>query len=110
MLIMKNKWLKIGAILLGFFFILILASNFILNFWLKKNLPSYLKENTDYIINYKQLDVDLGTGNIFSTGISVNTKNPDNREIFNIQGTVDTLKIGKFGIIDFIFNNRISTS
>jgi len=110
MLIMKNKWLKIGAILLGFFFILILASNFILNFWLKKNLPSYLKENTDYIINYKQLDVDLGTGNIFSTGISVNTKNPDNREIFNIQGTVDTLKIGKFGIIDFIFNKRISTS
>jgi len=90
--------------------ILVLIANFGLNIWLKKKLPDVLKKNTDYIITYKKLDVDLGTGNIFASGISVNTKNPDNSAIIRLQGTVDTLRISRFGIYDAIFNKKISSN
>ena len=61
-------------------------------------------------MNYKTMDVDLGTGNIFSTGISINTQNPQNQEIIGLQGTIDTLSISRLGIYDLIFNKNISTS
>lgn len=56
------------------------------------------------------MDVDLGTGNILSTGISINTQNPQNQEIIGLQGTIDTLSISRLGIYDLIFNKNISTS
>lgn len=56
------------------------------------------------------MDVDLGTGNILSTGISINTQNPQNQEILGLQGTIDTLSISRLGIYDLIFNKSISTS
>ncbi len=107
---MKNKWLKRISIVAGILFLIILLANFGVNFWLKNKLPDYLKKNTDYIITYKNLNVDLGTGNIFVSGISVNTKNPDNTAIVRLQGTVDVLKISRFGIYDAIFNKKISSN
>lgn len=56
------------------------------------------------------MDVDLGTGNILSTGISINTQNPQIQEIIGLQGTIDTLSISRLGIYDLIFNKNISTS
>lgn len=107
---MKKSWVKkfliTAAILLG----IVLFANFGFNFWLKNKLPGYLKKNTDYKVSYKTLDVDLTTGNIFVTGITVNNKNPQNTEVIGIQGTVDTLKISRFGIFDAVFNKRISST
>ncbi len=51
----------------------------------KTQLPEYIKKNTDYKVSYKTLDVDLGTGNILSTGISVNSKNPQNTNVIGLQ-------------------------
>ncbi|MDN3695706.1 hypothetical protein QWZ06_27490 [Chryseobacterium tructae] len=105
-----KKWVKRLLISFGILAGLLLAANFGLNFWLKTQLPEYIKNNTDYKVSYKSLDVDLGTGNILVTGISVNSKDPQNTNIIGLQGTVDTLKISRFGIYDAIFNKRISSS
>lgn len=105
-----KKWVKRVLIGFGILVGLILAANFGLNLWLKTQLPDYIKKNTDYKVSYKTLDVDLGTGNILATGISVNSKNPQNIEVLGLQGTIDTLKISRFGIYDAIMNKRISSS
>lgn len=107
---MRKNYLRIFAAVLGIFVLLFLVANFGLNYWLKTNLPNYLKNNSDYIISYKSLDVDLGTGNIFSTGISINSKNPQNQNVIGLQGTVDTLSISRLGIYDAIFRKRINSS
>ena len=107
---MRKNYFKIFATVLGIFVLLFLVANFGLNYWLKTNLPNYLKNNSDYIISYKSLDVDLGTGNIFSTGISINSKNPQNQNVIGLQGTVDTLFISRLGIYDAIFRKRINSS
>ncbi len=107
---MKKSWVKkfliAAAILLG----IVLLANFGFNFWLKNKLPDYIKKNTDYKVSYKTLDVDLTTGNIFVTGITVNNKNPQNTEVIGLQGTIDTLKISRFGIFDAVFSKRISST
>ncbi|CAM2792151.1 hypothetical protein DRF59_05035 [Chryseobacterium flavum] len=105
-----RKWVRRLLISFGILAGILLAANFGLNIWLKTQLPDYIKKNTDYKVSYKTLDVDLGTGNIFATGISVNSKDPQNTEVIGLQGTIDTLKISRFGIYDAVFNKRISSS
>ena len=105
-----NKWVKRLLISFGILAGLLLAANFGLNFWLKTQLPEYIKKNTNYKVSYKSLDVDLSTGNILATGISVNSKNPQNINVIGLQGTIDTLKISRFGIYDAVFNKTISSS
>ncbi len=105
-----KKWGKKLLFVLGILFLIILMGNFGLNIWLKKSLPGYISKNTDYKVSYKKLDVDLLTGNIFSAGISINNKNPLNTDVIGLQGTIDTLKVSRFGIYDAVFNKRISSS
>ncbi|HCN50646.1 MAG TPA: hypothetical protein DIT10_16415 [Chryseobacterium sp.] len=105
-----KKWVKRLLISFGILAGLLLAANFGLNIWLKTQLPDYIKKNTDYKVSYKTLDVDLGTGNILATGIAINNKNPQNTSVIGLQGTIDTLKISRFGIYDAIFNKTISSS
>ena len=107
---MKNKYFRIFSIVAGILLLLLLIINFGLNFWLKNNLDHYIKKNSHYIVSYKTLAVDLGTGNIKATGITINNKNPQNHEIVRFQGTVDTLSIARLGIYDAIFNQSINTS
>ncbi|MCS3867601.1 hypothetical protein J3D55_000517 [Chryseobacterium ginsenosidimutans] len=105
-----KKWVKKLMIGLGVLLLVILLANFGLNIWLKTQLPNYIKNNTDYKVSYKLLEVDLMSGNILATGISVNSKNPQNINVMGLQGTIDTLKITRFGIYDAIFNKQISSS
>ncbi|WP_426476456.1 hypothetical protein ACP3T3_14025 [Chryseobacterium sp. CBSDS_008] len=105
-----RKWVKRILISFGILAVILLAANFGLNMWLKTQLPNYIKKNTDYKVSYKTLDVDLGTGNILATAISVNSKDPQNTDVIGLQGTVDTLKISRFGLYDALFNKRISSS
>ena len=107
---MKKTWVKKLVISFVIVFGLILIANLAINIWLKTQLPDYIKKNTDYKVSYKSLNVDLGTGNIFATGITVNNKNPQNVNIIGFQGTIDTLKVSRLGIYDAIFNKEISTS
>lgn len=105
-----KKWVKRLLISFGILVGILLTLNFGLNIWLKTQLPEYIKNNTNYKVSYKTLDVDLTTGNILSAGISVNSKDPQNIDVVGLQGTIDTLKISRIGIYDAIFNKRISSS
>ena len=107
---MKKKYIRIFSIIAGIVFLLFLVVNFGINLWLKYNLDNYIKNNSNYIVTYKTLDVDLGSGNIRSTGITINSKNPQNQDIIGFQGTVDTLSVSRLGIYDAVFNNTINTS
>ncbi len=106
---MKKKYIRLFSIIFGILLLLFLIFNFGLNFWLKNNLPKYIKNNSEYIITYQSLDIDVGTGNIRSTGITINTQNPDRTDKIGLQGTVDTLAISRLGIYKLIFQNKIST-
>ena len=105
-----KKWAKRLLWGFGILLVILLAANFGLNMWLKTQLPDYIKKNTDYKVSYKTLDIDLGTGNILASGITVNSKNPQNTDVIGLQGTIDTLKISRFGIYDALFNKKISSS
>lgn len=107
---MKKKYFRPISIVLGIFLFVFLIINFGLNIWLKNNLADYIKNNSEYIVSYKKLDVDLGTGNIFLAGVTINNKNPQNLDILGFQGTVDTLSVARLGIIDAVFNKKITTS
>ena len=106
---MKKKHIRLFSIIFGILLLLFLIVNFGLNFWLKSNLPRYIKNNSEYIITYKTLDVDVGTGNIISTGVTVNNQNPDRTDKLGLQGTIDTLSISRLGIYDLIFSKSITT-
>ncbi len=106
---MKKKYIRLFSIIFGILLLLFLLVNFGLNFWLKSNLPRYIKNNSEYIITYKTLDVDAGTGNIISTGVTVNNQNPDRTDKLGLQGTIDTLSISRLGIYDLIFSKSITT-
>lgn len=101
------KKILIGA---GVLVLLFLIGNFGLNWWLKNNLPNYVKNNSDYKISYKKLDVDLGTGNIMATSLAVASKNPANTNVIGLDGTVDSLQISRLGIYDALFNKRVNSS
>lgn len=105
-----KKWVKKLFFGLGILLVIILLANFGLNIWLKTQLPKYIKNNTDYKVSYKKIEVDLLSGNILATKISVNSKNPQNTNVIGLQGTIDTLKISRFGIYDALFNKQISSS
>lgn len=107
---MKKPWVKKLFLFFGIFFGLIMIANFGLNIWLKTQLPNYIKNNTAYKVSYKKLEVDLGSGNIFATNIKVQSKNPDNTQMIGLHGTIDTLKISRFGIFDAVFNKKISST
>ena len=107
---MKNKKIRTAAIVLGIMMVILVMLNFGLNFWLKNSLPGYIKRNSDYLITYKTLNVDVGTGNIFASGITVNSQSPDNTHKMGLQGTVDTLIVSRLGLYDLVFNKSLSTS
>ena len=108
--VLKKKWTRKILIFLGILAALFLLINLGINWWLQKKLPAYIKNNTQYTIKYQNLDVDLGTGIISATKISVAPKNPNNQNVIGVEGSVDSLKIARLGLFDAIFNKKISTS
>ena len=106
---MKNRYFRILSVIFGSILLLLILLNFGINYWLKNNLPDYLKNNTSYKISYQKLDVELLSGNITASGISINNKNPNDNNTLGLQGTIDSLQIGRFGIFDAVFNKSLNT-
>lgn len=107
---MTKKTKKLILFTLGTLIALFLIFNFGINSWLKQNLPSYIQRNSDYKVSYKNLDVDLGTGNILATKVNISSKNPNNQNVIGIDGTVDTVAVSRLGIYDALFNKRLNSS
>ncbi|USL94945.1 DUF748 domain-containing protein [Riemerella anatipestifer] len=104
-----NKILKKTLIGLGIFIAIILLANLVLNLALNYYLPKYIKDNTDYKVSYKSIDVDISTGNIRSTGIKISNLNPKNQDIIGLSGDIGTLQISRLGMYDALFNKKISS-
>ena len=107
---MNKKWIRYGGITLGILLILLIIGNFGLNFWLKNNLPDYIKNKTEYNITYKDIDVDLFTGNVSSTGITIQNKDEKNDSILRLKGSIGSFQVSRFGIYDALFNKEINAS
>ena len=107
---MKNSWKKKTAITIGVILIVILILNFGLNLWLKYQLPSYVKNNTDYKVNYDKMDVDVTTGNIHITDLKVSTNNPNDLDVLALKGSIADLQIGRIGIWSALFKKEIAPS
>jgi len=107
---MKKKFLKPFVYGLGILLAIILIGNLALNYWLQHSLPKFLKENTDYTVAYKKMDVDLGTGNVFASGISIRNKKEKDTSVLRIQGNIDTLKINRLGLFKLLFKKQLRTS
>lgn len=106
---MKKRILRKIAIGAGIMLLVVLAGNFGLNLWLKYQLPDFIKKNTDYLVSYKTLKVDVGTGNIFATQVHIGNKNPQNEKRIRIQGKIDSLQVSRFGIWKLIFDREITS-
>lgn len=105
-----KKWVRISLTVFGILVAVFLLANLAINFWLQNKLPDYVKNNSDYKISYKSLNVEIGTGDIFSSGLTVASKNPANKNVIGLDGTIDTLKISRLGLYDAIFNKRINST
>jgi hypothetical protein len=106
---MKKKYFRLFTITFGSILLILILANFGINYWLKNNLPDYLRKNTSYKITYQKLDVELLSGNIMAKGITVNNVNPNQNKILGLQGTIDSLEISRLGIYDAIFNKKFSS-
>ena len=107
---MKKKYFRFISIFLAVAVLIILILNFGVNFWLQQKLPSYIKDNSDYKVNYESLSVDVFSGDILASKISVENKNPGNLNVIGLSGDVDTLSISRLGIYDALINKRINSS
>lgn len=105
---MKKKNFRIFTLIFGSVLLIVILANFGINYWLKKNLPNYIKNNTSYNVTYQKIEVDLFSGNIVAEGITINNKNPKETKKLGLQGSVESLKISRLGIYNAIFNKQIS--
>ena len=105
---MKNRkrfWIMVaGAVIVG-----ILLFNLGVNLLLKTQLPIYIKKNTAYKVTYKTLDVNILTGNILATAVSVDTRNSADKSKIGIDGTVDTLTVSRLSLVDVLVNKRLNS-
>ena len=107
---MDKKLLRKIGVVLGIAVGIIMIANLSLNLWLNNSLPSYIKNNTDYQVSYKTLNVELISGNIRATGIQVASKDPKNQNVVKIDGTVHDLQISRLGIWDALVNKVVASS
>ena len=107
----KNKRnRKIFAWTAGIILGLFLLVNLGLNIWIQHFLPDYIKKNTKYRVEYKDLSVEIFSGHIHATGIQVASKNPNDANTIGLDGTVQELNISRLGLWDALFNKRISSN
>lgn len=105
-----KKSLKIALFSLIIFIILLIAGNLSFNFFLQNQLPNYIAEKSPYKVQYANLKVDIWSGDIIAENINIDNKDPKNKEIIVIKGTVDSLQISRLGMMDAVLNKKINTS
>ena len=107
---MKKKHTRILFIILSILILLIFAVNFGINLWLQHRLPDYIQKNSNYAVEYKELKVDVSSGDILATNLKIKTKNTKDHKNIGVDGNVDSLKITRLGLYDAIFNKKIASS
>lgn len=104
-----KRFLKILLISVLCITTLFLVLIFGFRYWLKNNLPQYIKEKTPYNITYKDLKIRFLQGDITASNIKISNKNPENQKIIGLEGSVDVLYISNLAMYDALINNTINS-
>lgn len=97
----RKKWLlSIFAVII----ILIAAFPFALDFFLKRKLPDVINKKTPYHLELKNLNLSLLSGDFSATDLKISTKNPEDKKITQINGSVKRIEIRDFSIWNALFN------
>jgi len=107
---MKKNYIRFLSIFLAVIALIFLVFNFGINFWLQNNLAGYIKKNSQYNVAYNDLKVDIVTGDISASAITIENKKDANPNIIGLQGHVDSLSISRLGIYDAVFHKVINSS
>lgn len=109
-----KKYARLRKIVTIFSLVLaaLFAINITLNIWLEKALPKLIKNenNTNFIVKYDKLKVDLFSRNIYLQKLQVFPKNTlhDSIKDTGVYGKIASVTIEKFGIWDVLFNQKIN--
>ncbi|WP_379963174.1 hypothetical protein [Epilithonimonas sp. UC225_85] len=96
----RRKWfLGIGISLL----ILIAAAPFALDFYLQRKLPDLINKKTPYKVELKDFTLSLISGDFTATDLKISTKDPKDRKITQIEGSVKKIEIQDFSIWKALF-------
>nr|WP_314490278.1 hypothetical protein [uncultured Chryseobacterium sp.] len=101
---LKNKREKWLISILAVIIILIVAFPFALNFFLQRKLPDVINKKTPYQLELKNFDLSLLSGDFTATDLKISTKNPEDRKITQIKGSVKRIEIRDFSIWNALFN------
>lgn len=107
---MKNKFKKIGFIILGIVGVLALLSVGA-NWWLDAKLPKLIsdKNETPYHIQYKTLEISLFSKTIEATGITIIPKEREKDSLSKngIFASVEKVRIDNFAVFRLLFSSKI---
>ncbi|AYM98996.1 hypothetical protein [Chryseobacterium sp. 3008163] len=85
----RKKWLiRIAVVIV----IIFAVFPFALNFFLQRKLPDLINKKTPYQLQLKNFDLSLVSGDFSATDLKISTKNPNDKKITQIQGTIKKLK------------------
>ncbi len=84
--------------------ILIAAFPFALDFFLQRKLPDVINKKTPYRLELKNFDLSLISGDFSATDLKISTKNPDDKKITQIKGSIKKIEIRDFSIWKALFN------
>lgn len=101
---LKNKRKKGLLSIFAVIIILIAAFPFALDFFLKRKLPDVINKKTPYHLELKNLNLSLLSGDFSATDLKISTKNPEDKKITQINGSVKRIEIRDFSIWNALFN------
>jgi len=107
---MKKNYIRFLSIFLAVIVLIFLVFNFGINFWLQNNLAGYIKKNSQYNVAYNDLKVDIVTGDISASAITIENKTNADPNIIGLQGHIDSLSISRLGIYDAVFHKVINST
>ncbi len=96
----RRKWLIYTiAVIVG----LAVVFPFALEFYLQRKLPDLVNHKTPYTVKISGFKLSLMSGNITVNQLKIATKDPNNKNITQIQGNVGQIVVTDFGIMKALF-------
>lgn len=97
----RKKWLIRIAVLIV---VLFAAFPFALDFFLQRKLPDLINKKTPYQLQLKNFDLSLVSGDFSATDLKISTKNPNDKKITQIKGSIKKIEIRDFSIWKALFS------
>ncbi|MHA6696700.1 AsmA family protein [Chryseobacterium sp. A321] len=107
---MNKKSVRRILLTIGLLALAVVLINLGFNLFLKYKLPSYIENNSDYILSYESLNVELGNGSVHLENLEIASKNPANKDVIGLNGSVKSVYVSQLGIWKAITGKSIQAS